>query len=124
MNLLNSIFKKIKRSAPPIPPFEDIVKMMYDKDLPTSKKYKIVKVIYNKQNTKRFILLEGERYYKYLYQELCLCNQNEWEYVYHHGVTCPAYWEPCSILSNSFFHSREQAMAELQQEPIYKRFFV
>ena len=79
MNFFSRLFNKKKRdSVPPIPPFSEIVEMMYDKSLSFSEDLQLVKVIYNEEKTKRFILLKSVNgYYKYTYEELCLFDEEE-----------------------------------------------
>jgi hypothetical protein len=61
MNWLKTLFKRTKQtSSIPMPPYDEIVKSLYDKELVYSDELKICKVIYNKDNSKRFVILESK----------------------------------------------------------------
>ena len=58
MKWLKKFFKRKKQIDPiPMPPYDEIVKSLYDKELIYSDALKICKVIYNKDNSKRFVIL-------------------------------------------------------------------
>ena len=75
MKWLKSLFrkkKKIDAPLPPIPPFEEMVEYLYDKKLPVEKG-EIIKVIYSKDRSKRFIVLKSNKgFYKYICEEICI----------------------------------------------------
>ena len=126
MNLFSRLFNKKKRdSVPPIPPFSEIVEMMYDKSLSFSEDLQLVKVIYNEEKTKRFILLKSVNgYYKYTYEELCLFDEEEWLYICNLENAFPAYWNPKDrSFAYSFFGTEEDALSMLMQEEEYKEYF-
>ena len=61
MKWLKTIFKKKKDDTPPMPPYDEIVKSLYDKGLNYSDSLKICRVIYNNDKSKRFIILESDK---------------------------------------------------------------
>lgn len=127
MSLFSKIFSKRKNSAviPQIPPFSEIVVMMYDKSLSFSEDLQLVKVIYNEEKTKRFILLKSVNgYYKYTYEELCVFDEEEWMYICNQENAFPAWWAPKDrSFAYSFFGTEEEALSMLMQEGEYRQYF-
>ncbi|MBQ8783727.1 MAG: hypothetical protein IJZ57_08155 [Clostridia bacterium] len=127
MGLFAKLFKSNKRNinVPPIPPLSEIVEMMYDKDLSFSDDLQVIKVIYNEENTKRFIVLKSiNGYYKYTYEELCVVDKDEWRYICNLENSVPAWWEPMDrSFAYSFFGTEEEALKMLMQEVEYKQYF-
>ena len=117
MNWLKTLFKRTKQTSPiPMPPYDEIVKSLYDKELVYSDELKICKVIYNKDNSKRFVILESKKgFFKYTYEEICVFDDlHHWPFlwlrhrrrqmpkevleailagVFHHSQPCPS----CSL---------------------------
>ena len=54
MKWLKSIFKKKKVDIPPMPPYDEIVKSLYDKELSCSDSFKICRVIYSNDTLQVF----------------------------------------------------------------------
>ena len=126
MNLFKKLFNKRENiNVLPIPPFSEIVEMMYDKSLCFSEDLQVVKVIYNEEKTKRFILLKSVNgYYKYTYEELCVFDEEEWMYICNQEDAVPAWWNPKDrSFAYSFFGTEEEALTMLKQEGEYKQFF-
>ena len=127
MSLFSKIFSKRKNNAaiPQIPPFSEIVEMMYDKSLSFSEDLQLVKVIYNEEKTKRFILLKSVNgYYKYTYEELCVFDEEEWMYICNQKNALPAWWAPKDrSFAYSFFGTEEEALSMLMQEGEYRQYF-
>ena len=123
LNFLNR--RKQNAAIPPMPPFPEIVEMMFDKSLSFSEDLKVIKVIYNEEKTKRFIILKSiNGYYKYTYEELCVCDEEEWMYICKKENVCPAWWEPKDrSFAYSFFGTENEAMTALLQESEYKQYF-
>lgn len=127
MNLFSKIFKKNKKhvNVIPIPPFSEIVETMYDKSLSFSEEMQVIRVIYNDEKTKRFIILKSIKgYYKYTYEELSVCDEEEWKYICNQENAFPAWWNTmdCSF-AYSFFGTENEALKMLMQEGEYKHFF-
>ncbi len=52
MKWLKTIFKKKKVDIPPMPPYDEIVESLYDKELNYSDSLKICRVIYSKDKSR------------------------------------------------------------------------
>lgn len=110
------------RLAPPIPPFEDIVGMMYDKDL-TGFVDSVVQVIYSADKTKRFVLLRSERgFYTFDYQEICVFDEEEWQYVCRGENPLPAMWESRTT-QVGLYDSLENMRKDICTTPEYRCYF-
>ena len=127
MNWLKTLFKRTKQTSPiPMPPYDEIVKSLYDKELVCSDELKICKVIYNKDNSKRFVILESKKgFFKYTYEEICVFDELDWNdhYCYIENIK-PGWWEPKdSSFAYSFFGTENEAIISLKSEPIYRQYF-
>ena len=127
MNWLKILFKRKKQAEPiPMPSYDEIVKSLYDKDLVYSDAIKICKVIYNKDNTKRFVVLESKKgFFKYTYEEICVFDELDWNnyYCFIENIE-PGGCEPKdSSFTYSFFGTENEAIIALKSEPIYKQYF-
>ena len=127
VNLFSKLFNKKRKNAnvPPIPPFSEIVEMMYDKSLSFSEDLQVIKVIYNEEKTKRFILLKSVNgYYKYTYEEICVFDEEEWMYICNQENALPAWWAPKDrSFAYSFFGTEDEALKMLMQEGEYNQYF-
>lgn len=116
-----------KNAAQPMPSFDEIVDMMFDKELSFSADLQVIRVLYNEDRTKRFVLLRSAKgFYKYTYETLCVCDEEEWQYICKCNMEapCPAHWGPRGRFpSSSFFGTEEEAMSELVRESVYKQYF-
>jgi hypothetical protein len=125
MKWLKSFFKK-KTVAPPIPPYDEIVKSLYDKELNYSDSLKICRVIYSNDKSKRFIILESNKgFFKYTYEEVCVLDELDW--TSHFGyieIINPGWWEPKDrSFAHSYFGAEKEAFEALKCEIEYKQFF-
>jgi hypothetical protein len=122
-------FKKIKKNVClEMPSYDKIVNMLYDKGLSFADDLEIIDVIYSNDKTKRFIVLKSlNGFYKYTYEEICICDKEEWEdlnrcnleYVSH------AWWETKdATFAYSFFGTEEEAMLSLRLTAEYKLYFI
>ena len=127
MNLLSKLLniKEKPANGSIIPPFPEIVEMMFDKGISFSEDMQVIKVIYNEEKTKRFILLKSVNgYYKYTYEELCVFDEEEWMNICNQENAVPAWWNPKDhSFAYSFFGTEEEALTMLMQEGEYKRYF-
>lgn len=116
--------KKERASIPPIPPIEQLAEELYNKSL-TICGYEVVRVIYNKDNTKRFIVLKSEEgFYKYTYEEIEILDEDEWILCCNIPDACPAYWMPKDkAYAYSFFGTENEAVISLKQETEYLQYF-
>ena len=116
---------KNKKSLSQIPPINEIVKTLYDKQLSFTD-YEVVEVIYSSDKTKRFIILKSTNgFYKYTYEEICVFDELDWNdhYCYIENIK-PGWWEPKdSSFAYSFFGTENEAIISLKSEPIYRQYF-
>ena len=109
-----------------MPPYDEIVKSLYDKELNYLDSLKICRVIYSKDKSKRFVILESDKgFFKYTYEEVCVFSEFDWTSYFgyieniEHG-----WWEPKDrSFAYSFFGTEEEALKELKFESEYKLFF-
>ncbi|MBQ8719467.1 MAG: hypothetical protein IJY65_00340 [Clostridia bacterium] len=110
MKWLRSIFKKKKEKAPAMPPYDEIVKALYDKDLDYSDSLKICKVIYSKDKSKRFVVLASDKgFFRYTYEEICVLDKIDWNSYYDYGYPGnikPGWWEPKDRFCSFFWYRR------------------
>ncbi len=131
MNLFHKLFHRKKRTkttrSPIIPPWEEIVEIMHDKNLQFSDE--VVQVLYSRDNSKRYIILMGNRggygdFYKYSLEQIYLFDEEELNLMASNGDTLPAYWSTVGGFdSSSFFGTVKEALTELHSEPMFKTFF-
>lgn len=117
--------KKNKISTiPPIPPIEEIVEELYGKSLSFCD-YDVIKVIYTKDKTKRFILLKSHSgFYKYTFEEIFVFDEDEWSVCCDIPGKYPAYWSPNDrTFAYSFFGTEEEALSSMMQESKYLQYF-
>lgn len=125
MNIFERIFhKKSKKNIPPIPSWEKIVEMMYDKGL-DSFTDEVVKVVYSKDCSLRYVVTKNEKgLFTYLLEAIYKFDEDEWKYIYSNDNTLPAMWEPLKCISGkSFFENIEELLKEMKEEPKYKQHF-
>ena len=126
MKWIKSLFKKKEPTIAPMPPYDEIVKSLYDKDLSYADAKKICRIIYSKDNSKRFVVLESRKgFFKYTYEEISVFDELDWNdhYCYIENIE-PGWWEPKdSSFSYSFFGTENEAIISLKSEPIYRQYF-
>ncbi len=112
-----NIFKKNKKSIPSI---NEIANALYDKQLSFTD-YEVVKVIYNTDKTKRFIILKSSNgLYKYTYEEICFLDEREFRKLCNDYIEYPAFWEMNDRSSaTSFFSTENEAFLSMKQESEY-----
>ena len=122
MNFFKRLFQKEKpKEFPPMPPWAEIVKMMYDKSLDAFVD-EVVRVVYSADNTMRYVVLKDEKgLFTYQLEAIYQFDEDEWKYICSNNVALPAMWEPFSgIVGKSFFESEEELLKEMKEEPEYK----
>ena len=125
MNFFTKLFKKkLKEETPPMPSWETVVEMMYDKDLDAFSD-EVVKVIYSKDRSMRYVVLKDEKgFFTYQLEALYQYDEDEWKYICSHDNALPAMWEPFrGIVGKSFFENMDELLKELNAEPEYKSYF-
>ncbi len=118
------LFSKKKNKMLSIPPMEQIVEDLYDKSLSFSG-YDVIKVVYTKDKTKRFVLLKSNSgFYKYTFEIICVMDEDEWSVCYDVPGEYPAYWLPDDrTFAFSFFGTEEEAYLSMKQESKYLQYF-
>ena len=110
----------------PMPPYDEIVKSLYDKELNYPDSIKICQVIYSKDKSKRFVVLKSNKgFFKYTYEEVCVFDELDWtsHYAYIENIK-PGWWEPKDrSFAYSFFATEQEAFEALKRETEYKQFF-
>ena len=125
MSFFTNLFKKkLKEETPPMPSWETVVEMMYDKHLDAFSD-EIVKVIYSKDHSMRYVVLKDEKgLFTYQLEALYQYDEDEWKYICSHDNALPAMWEPFrGIVGKSFFENVDELLKELNAVPEYKSYF-
>ena len=125
MNFFKRLFQKEKpKEFPAMPPWVEIVKMMYDKSLDAFVD-EVVRVVYSADNTMRYVVLKDEKgLFTYQLEAIYQFDADEWKYICSNNVALPAMWEPFSgIVGKSFFENEEELLKEMKEEPEYKQYF-
>ena len=126
MSIFSSFFKrKQPQIATPIPPWEEIVEHMQGKGL-SGFSDSVATVIYSKDRSKRIIILQSENgYFKTIYEEIRVFDEDEWVYFCNDPGAYPAWWEPTasSINTKSFYASETDALKEIMSSFEYKAYF-
>ena len=115
------IFRKEKPVVPKMPEWNEIVEMLYDKSL-NGFNDEVVKVIYSKDKSKRYIVLKSDKgFFTYRLEKIYQLDEEEWSYRSSFDLT-PAFWQDVDNGSKSIFTSLDDALKELEQEAEYKFF--
>lgn len=112
-------------AASSMPSWDDIVEIMYDKQL-DSFCDEIINVFYSKDKSMRYVILKDEKgIFKYHLEVIYQFDAHEWQYICSDDDVLPATWGPClEKSSSSLFASEEDLMRELEFEPEYRQYFV
>lgn len=126
MSFFNRLFQKEKpKEIPAMPPWEEIVEMMYDKCLDAFT-VEVVRVVYSIDKTMRYVVLRYEQgLYTYQLEAIYKLDEDEWRYALsHNDYALPAMWESlgCAV-GKSLFDSEEELLKEMKEEPEYKKYF-
>lgn len=124
MNLLKRLFCKKTKETPPMPQWDTIVEMMYDKGLDNFID-EVVKVIYSKDRSMRYVVLKGENeLFTYRLEVIHRYDEEEWVYISSHENALPAMWN--TLRGNdvkSVFENTDELLREIKSEAEYKRYF-
>lgn len=127
MTLLDKLFpKKQPVCHRKMPTWEEIIEHMHDKQLSFFSDT-IVSVIESKDRTKRVIILRSDHgYYKTVYEEIRVWDEDEWNYFCNDSDRYPAWWEPVdsSINSKSFYGTEDDALKAVTSSHEYEMYFV
>ncbi len=125
MKIIECIFRKrIKPDIPPMPSWEEIIEKMYDRQL-DSYADEVVKVIYSKDRSMRYVVLKVKRdLLIYQLEAIYKFDREEWENFRLYDNALPAMWEPLEgNTSISFFESMDELLVGMKEEPEYKQRF-
>lgn len=113
-----------KTNIPPMPSWEDIVKIMYNKQL-DSYFDEVVRVVYTKDKSMRYVILKDKKgYFTYQLETIYQFDEEEWKYTYIDSNTLPAMWESSiGTVGGSIFENVEDLQKEMISTPEYKRYF-
>lgn len=107
------------------PSWEEIVAHVHGKGLSFFADT-VVRVIDSKDHAKRIIILRSDwGYYKSVYEEIHVWDEDEWNYFCNDLARYPAYWEAVasSINTNSFYGTEEDAIKAIAESYEYKIYF-
>ena len=123
MNLFKRLLhKKAQIETPPLPSWDEIVELMYDKELNFVNQ--VVQVIYAKDKERRYVIThnkEGLLFYQL--EILYMIDEDEWQYNCLNKNEVPAHWEPDWNSQKSVFNSMDELMMDLKSQPEYKLHF-
>ena len=103
---------------------ETVVEIMCDKHLDAFSD-EVVKVIYSKDRSMRYVVLKDEKnFFTYQPEAIYQYDEDEWKYICSHDNALPAMWEPFrGIVGKSVFESMDELLKELKTESEYKSYF-
>lgn len=105
-------------------PWSEIVSMMYDREL-DNRDGKVVRVLYSKDSTKRYVISQKQGLYTYELEVIERLEDDEWRYICDIEGALPAWWVPYSVGSRkSLFDSLEELTADLESQPEYIKHFL
>ena len=112
------------KPIPTRPDWDAVVKVMYDTGLDAFGD-EVVKVIYSKDKSMRYVILKDEQsIFTYQLEAIYQYDDEEWQYICDSNEALPAMWEPHSNgWCGSRFNKIDDLMKALIYEPEYKRFF-
>ncbi|MDE6028724.1 MAG: hypothetical protein K2F90_00175 [Clostridiales bacterium] len=114
-------FRKSKKSPPKVLPWDEIVKIMYDKDFRAPDDCEIIDVVYSYDKAHRYLILKSnDGYFRYQYEYLIAYDEDELIYF---GDDSPGYWLPHTLSPCPLFNDMTILMRELKAEPDYKTYF-
>lgn len=111
-------------SLTPLPSWDEIVDIMYDKDL-DNRNDEVVQVMYSPDRTKRFMILKSDGgYYKYCFEVLQAFDDDEWKYICEQPGALPAMWvQPAGNQGLSLFSGIKEVTDAVKALPEYELYF-
>ena len=128
MKWLKNLFGRYEKAqcapVPPMPPWEDVISLMYNRGL-DALCGEVIRVFYSGDKSKRCVVLKDEKgFFKYHFEELYQFDEQEWKYTHKDQNTLPAMWETLpSQCGGSLFEREEDLMRDLVLQPEYKQYF-
>ncbi|MCH5191578.1 MAG: hypothetical protein J1F23_05375 [Oscillospiraceae bacterium] len=122
MNFFKALFHKEKRKEiPPMPPWSEIVEIMYDKSL-GSFVDEVVSVVYSGDRTMRYVILKDKKgHFTYQLETIYQFYEYEWQYICSGADALPAMWK--SVRGSGLFAYETDLLKEMRSEPEYKQYF-
>lgn len=126
MGVFTKLFQRKKperREAPPLPTWEEVVEIMYDRDLYF--RGPVEKVQYSPDRTMRFVIWQDSNgYYRFTCEKLYAYDADDWQYVGRDPNALPGYWlGPAEWDRCAFCADAEIALREMRATPEYKACF-
>lgn len=104
-------------------PWRELVSIMYDRDL-DNRDYRIVKVMYTTDCTKRYVISEKNGMFFYELELIERFDDEDWRYICNVEGALPAQWIPFhNDNRKSLFGSLDELMNDLVKEPEYIKYF-
>ena len=126
MSLLDKLFpKKQPVFRREMPTWEEILDHMQGEE-PAFFADTVVHIILSNDRSKRIVILQSDHgYYKVVYEEICVWDEDEWNYFCNDPDRYPAWWEPVtsSINSKSFYGTEDDAIKAVTNSHEYKMYF-
>lgn len=126
MSLFDKLFSKNQPACrPEMPSPDEIVTHMHGKALSCFADT-VVRVMDSRDRTKRVIILRSDHgYYKTVCEEICVWDEDEWNYFCNDPDKYPAYWNPVksSINTKSFYATEEDALKAIMESHEYEMYF-
>ena len=129
MKWLKKLFNKNRQleiePVPPMPSWDKIVELLYDKNL-DSFCDEVINVLYSKDNSMRYVVLKDEKdIFTYQLEAIYQFDEDEWKYICSNDDALPAMWEPyLGSCGSSLFANEEDLMKDLKSQPEYKQYFI
>ena len=113
------------KPMPPMPSWDKIVQLLYDKNL-DSFCNEVINVLYSKDNSMRFVILKDEKgIFTYHLEEIYQFDEDEWKHICSNDDALPAMWEAyLGNIGGSLFANEEDLMNDLKSQPEYKQYFI
>lgn len=103
--------------------WSELVSMMYDREL-DDREGKVLKVLYSRDSTKRYVISEHRGMYTYELEVIERLEDDEWNYICDIEGALPAQWVPYhKDCRKSLFENMDDLIKELEQEPEYIKCF-
>ena len=117
--------KKKSKPIPTMPPWNEIVELMHDKNLDLFCD-EIINVIYSKDNTMRYVILKNKKgLLRYKLEVLHQFDEEAWQYLCMDNDVLPAMWESHYDKSGvSLFVNEEELMKDLKSQSEYKIYYI
>ena len=129
MKWSKSLFNKNReldaKPIPPMPSWDNIVELLFDKSL-DSFCDEVINVFYSKDKSMRYVVLKDEKgIFTYHLEEIYQFDEDEWKYICDNDDALPAMWEThLGSCGFSCFANEEDLMKDLKSQPEYKQYFV